>query len=88
MIRQRTYMDKRIPPLKLGYRKSHLFVYFTGVWCNGNTADFGSVILSSSLGGSTTKGRVLRLSPLRYPKPPVYQLKRASNLDRQCVMGG
>ena len=27
-------------------------------WCNGNTADFGSVILSSSLGGSTAFGGV------------------------------
>ena len=25
------------------------------LWCNGNTADFGSVILSSNLGSSTTK---------------------------------
>ena len=25
------------------------------LWCNGNTADFGSVILSSSLGGSTVE---------------------------------
>ena len=25
------------------------------LWCNGNTADFGSVILSSNLGGSTIK---------------------------------
>ena len=24
------------------------------LWCNGNTADFGSVILSSNLGSSTT----------------------------------
>ena len=26
------------------------------LWCNGNTADFGSVILSSNLGSSTTGG--------------------------------
>ena len=26
------------------------------LWCNGNTADFGSVILSSILGSSTTGG--------------------------------
>ena len=25
------------------------------LWCNGNTADFGSVILSSNLGSSTKK---------------------------------
>ena len=25
------------------------------LWCNGNTADFGSVILSSNLGSSTTE---------------------------------
>ncbi len=25
------------------------------LWCNGNTADFGSVILSSNLGSSTRK---------------------------------
>ena len=25
------------------------------LWCNGNTADFGSVILSSNLGSSTTR---------------------------------
>ena len=26
------------------------------LWCNGNTADFGSVILSSNLGSSTKEG--------------------------------
>ena len=27
--------------------------YFNELWCNGNTADFGSVILGSSPGSST-----------------------------------
>ena len=27
------------------------------LWCNGNTADFGSVILSSNLGSSTKEKR-------------------------------
>ena len=33
------------------------------LWCNGNTADFGSVILSSNLGSSTT-GEGLIVAPL------------------------
>ena len=32
------------------------------LWCNGNTADFGSVILSSNLGSSTT-GEGLMVAP-------------------------
>ena len=31
------------------------------LWCNGNTADFGSVILSSNLGSSTKEKRGLPL---------------------------
>ncbi len=33
-------------------------------WCNGNTADFGSVILSSSLGGSTVEEIPQRISSI------------------------
>lgn len=37
---------------------------YTDPWCNGNTADFGSVIPSSSLGGSTSRAEI---SPAEFP---------------------
>ena len=49
------FIGYQIAPLRSDTEKFQLFA-FIGVWCNGNTADFGSVILSSSLGGSTEKG--------------------------------
>ena len=42
------------------------------LWCNGNTADFGSVILSSNLGSSTT---IKGLFDLRVVKPLIVSIK-------------
>ena len=32
------------------------YEHLSELWCNGNTADFGSVVLGSSPGSSTHKG--------------------------------
>ena len=32
------------------------------LWCNGNTADFGSVILGSNPGSSTTLSRKIKIA--------------------------
>lgn len=46
------FIGYQIAPLRSDTEKFQLFA-FIGVWCNGNTADFGSVILSSNLGTPT-----------------------------------
>ena len=51
-----------------------IFIYNIEAWCNGNTADFGSVILGSNPGAST-KFAQRQVTYVILPRPSVESIK-------------